>query len=277
MNSIFYVYVYLDPRKNGEYKYKDHEFDYEPFYVGKGKNDQCLYHLTESTFNFNKGNQLKLNKIRKIKKETGENPIIVKIKENLLESESFDLETELIKKIGRIDLGTGPLTNLTDGGEGLSGYIFTEETIKKKSKANKGERNPMYGKRGKDSPMYGKRGEGTPFFGKHHSEKTKKRKSEAFKGEKNPNWRKSPSEETRKKQSKLMKGEKNPMYGKTHSEESKKKMSEAKKGKKHSEETKRKMRVAAIKRREANYGIAFPNYNKKLFGGKIEIQYCPYV
>jgi len=41
----FYVYVYLDPRKPGNYTYGDYHFDYEPFYVGKGCDDRLNDHL----------------------------------------------------------------------------------------------------------------------------------------------------------------------------------------------------------------------------------------
>ena len=43
--NIFYVYVYLDPRKPGNYVYGEYSFDYEPFYVGKGSNGRCTIHL----------------------------------------------------------------------------------------------------------------------------------------------------------------------------------------------------------------------------------------
>ena len=43
-----------------------------------------------------------------------------------------NLETKLITLIGRSDLGTGPLTNLTNGGDGTSGYKFTDELLSKK-------------------------------------------------------------------------------------------------------------------------------------------------
>ena len=38
MKNNFYVYLLLDQRKHGKYVYKKYEFDFCPFYVGKGKN-----------------------------------------------------------------------------------------------------------------------------------------------------------------------------------------------------------------------------------------------
>ena len=35
-NWKFYVYAYLDPTKPGKYVYDNIEFEFEPFYVGKG-------------------------------------------------------------------------------------------------------------------------------------------------------------------------------------------------------------------------------------------------
>lgn len=49
----------------------------------------------------------------------------------LTEQEAFDKEIELIKKYGRRDLDEGSLTNLTNGGEGMSGYIMPEKTKEK--------------------------------------------------------------------------------------------------------------------------------------------------
>jgi hypothetical protein len=42
--------------------------------------------------------------------------------------------------------------NLTIGGEGISGYKFSEESKKKMSEMRKGEKHPNYGKFGKDNP-----------------------------------------------------------------------------------------------------------------------------
>ena len=75
---------------------------------------------------------------------------------------------------------------------------------------------------------------------KNRSEKTKRKISEAKKG-------KTLSEETRKKMSEAQKGKNHPMYGKTHSEKTRKKMSKAHKGKKPyemTEEVKKKMSKA---------------------------------
>jgi len=120
MKNNFYVYIYLDPRKSGQYNYGEYEFSYEPFYVGKGsgrrwkdkKNDHCEY---------------KINKIRGL----GFKTIRIKLRENIEETKAFEIEKELIKLIGKEILKEGPLTNETDGGEGKSGYILSEKTKEK--------------------------------------------------------------------------------------------------------------------------------------------------
>jgi len=68
----YYVYVYLDPRKPNKYVYGNYQFEYEPFYVGKGKERQWLVHLQEAESSRPSrkcGNPWKVNKIRKILKE----------------------------------------------------------------------------------------------------------------------------------------------------------------------------------------------------------------
>jgi len=118
----YYIYIYLDPRKSGKYLYGEYEFEYKPFYIGKGKNRRYLDKCGR--------NPIFKNKINKIKKSELE-PIIIKLYENLNEKESFEKEIELIEKFGRIELGTGPLVNMTIGGDGKSGNIVSEETKKK--------------------------------------------------------------------------------------------------------------------------------------------------
>lgn len=142
----YYTYIYLDPRKSGDYNYDEYYFDHEPLYVGKGKGKQIDRHISEAKRNKNIHNTHKSGKIRHILSE-GLEPIRFKIKENLSEQEAFDLEMELIKLIGRVDLGTGPLTNLTDGGEGTSGntsYKNNPDLLIERSRAAKEQwKNPI--------------------------------------------------------------------------------------------------------------------------------------
>lgn len=153
----FYVYVYLDPRKCGKYVYGEYEFEYEPFYVGKGYGERYKWHLYESKCDrrYGRVNGFKINKINKIKKDTGLDPIIIKYKTDMTESNAIELEIDMIASIGRIGLKCGPLVNGTDGGEGASGRIVTEEQRERK----RGKNNPMFGVRrfGKDNPFYGKK------------------------------------------------------------------------------------------------------------------------
>lgn len=135
----FYVYIYFDPRKKGIFKYSDLEFEYEPFYVGKGTRYRMYSHLCE------KHSSYKANKIKKLLL-LNLDPIIIKFKDNLTNAESLKLEEELVNKIGRYKIGTGPLTNILPGGEctgqidkknNFIGKKHTEETKKRMSEARK--------------------------------------------------------------------------------------------------------------------------------------------
>lgn len=124
MNTA-YVYAYLNPLKSGLYKYGDYEFCNEPYYIGMSANDpyRKFSHIYEAKDNIN-NYSYKLNKIRKLIRECGEETVInniIIIADNLTREDAGDLEINLISLIGRKDLGTGPLTNLTMGGEGAVG------------------------------------------------------------------------------------------------------------------------------------------------------------
>ncbi|MCK5019934.1 MAG: GIY-YIG nuclease family protein [Candidatus Peribacteraceae bacterium] len=127
----YYVYVYLDPRKKGLFNYGKYKFKYEPFYIGKsgnrGKYGPREYdHLVEAKRGIKRDNIYKFNKIRKIL-NSGFSPIIYKLYENLNNKDASDLEIDLIYSIGRYNEKTGPLTNITSGGEGVCGISMTEE------------------------------------------------------------------------------------------------------------------------------------------------------
>ncbi len=130
----FYVYVLLDTRKPGTYSYNEGKFifDYEPFYVGKGRRNRAFSHFRY----IDKYNQHKYSVIKKILKITGNFPRAV-LSKTFSEQKAHEYEKRLILDIGRTDLGTGPLTNKTAGGEGAVGRVITEEQKEKCSKSAK--------------------------------------------------------------------------------------------------------------------------------------------
>lgn len=136
----YFVYCFLDTRKPGSYIYDDIKFDYEPIYIGKGKGIRPKRHLTLYK-SYNNRFYSKLYSIIK----SGIEPIYITIKDNLSEEEAFKYEKYFIKLIGRIEKG-GTLTNLSDGGEGQSGFKFSEESKEKMSLSRKGDKNVMFGK-----------------------------------------------------------------------------------------------------------------------------------
>lgn len=149
LKNKFYVYVYLNPLKPGNYTYLENgigiDFEYAPFYIGKGEGRRIYKHLNEAEKfsqieeefeleNIEGINWHKINTINKIHRE-GKEVIIYKICENIVEEFSYNLERFLIKLIGRSDLKLGILTNMTDGGEGT--FNRTKESYCKRAKKRK--------------------------------------------------------------------------------------------------------------------------------------------
>jgi len=106
-----YVYVMLDPTKKGEYVFNNYSFEYEPFYVGKGRYLRIESHFTKSSLS------KKSPKNEKIKYLLSQNidPIVVVISDNLPNLVAHNIENILIKKIGRKDLNEGTLLNRIGG------------------------------------------------------------------------------------------------------------------------------------------------------------------
>jgi hypothetical protein len=89
--------------------------------------------------------------------------------------EARKTEIELISKYGRIDLGTGILSNMTDGGEStinLSKEVRKVLSDKKKGLYD-GENNPAFINRKSDLPLYIKREKRKPLYNKYSGELNK--------------------------------------------------------------------------------------------------------
>jgi group I intron endonuclease len=134
--------------------------------------------------------------------------------------------------------------NLTDGGDGLTGYRHTEEQKKRYGDAKRGTVHSTETKQKmKDAHL----GENNHFYGKSHSEETKQRISATKQANPTRYWLgKQRNEETCKKISESLTGQ----LGRPHTEESKKKISLAHIGKKQgspSLETRLKLSLATKK------------------------------
>lgn len=173
MDNRFYNYAYLDSNKPGIYKYKletgdEIYFEYEPFYIGKGTGYRYLKHKYKCSGRFMKS---KLKSLENLKSK----PIIIKFKTDITNKEACNIEKLCIKVIGRRDLNTGSLVNLTDGGEGV---INLNDDIKRKMSLLKiGKTSPRKGCKLSDETKLKlsilNSGSNHPKFGLKHSNETK--------------------------------------------------------------------------------------------------------
>ena len=159
--TIYYVYAYL--RSNDSQTAPAGT----PYYIGYGKG-QRVYNKHRIPVPKDRSN-------------------IIFLHENLSEDQAKDLEIQEIFKYGRKDLRTGILTNLTNGGEGVSGMIHSENTKKIMSEKKSGDNNHFYGKTHSEDARKkiseskkGKPGPGN-FRGKSHSEEAKRKISDKLK------------------------------------------------------------------------------------------------
>lgn len=178
--SIYYVYAYLRE-------------DLTPYYIGKGKGKRA----------WSKGK----NHIPPKNKD-----LIQIIAHKLFEYEAHLFEKKLIALYGRKSNGTGILRNLTDGGEGNSGYVMSNETKKKISIIRKAQMATIPHPRG--------------MLGKKHSIETKQHLKEVRQlNHPRGMLGKKHSDIVCAKFSDQRTGEGNGMYGKTQSDLCKNKVS----------------------------------------------------
>lgn len=176
---MYFAYIHCKP-------------DGTPFYVGKGNSRRVGEIRRNNKFH------------RDVCSKYGEENILVGKIECSSESIAFDLERGLIKCLRRMSVN---LANVTDGGEGSSGWKAPDSYREKRRMMSIGSNNP--------------------FFGKTHSEELRKNESiRAREQWKNPELLSKASE-----LGKLRVGPANPFYGKRHSAEAKRKNAESKLGK----------------------------------------------
>lgn len=115
--AIYYVYAYLRSEDSPQGKAGT------PYYIGKGKGNRAyakhtVYHPKDKT-------------------------LIIFLETNLTELGAYALERRLIAWWGRLDLKTGCLHNLTNGGPNNDGKVVSYKQRRNHSNRMKGRTNPL--------------------------------------------------------------------------------------------------------------------------------------
>ena len=193
---MFYTYLWF--RRQGT-----------PYYVGKGS-----------------GKRAYQNKDHCVRRPKDRALIFVQFWES--EKKAFEMEKWYISFFGRKDLGTGILRNMTDGGDGPSGWVPTEET---KAKIREARKRQVFTEETRERLKAAR-------ARRVYTEEMRRNMSAALKGRKCP-W------------NTLRNREKPPWLGRTHTEETKHKMSIASAGRAQTEESKEKNRQAHLGRKDS--------------------------
>lgn len=103
--DVYQVYAIIDPSSN------------KPLYIGVGKPFRSKTHVNKAKY----AHYVLLKDIKTImimkRLSEGLKPFDIILRDNLSKQDALQLEIQLIKEYGRIDNGTGILTNRTDGGQ----------------------------------------------------------------------------------------------------------------------------------------------------------------
>lgn len=202
--------------------------DQSCFYVGKGNTTRARLpdHIRQARYLMEgrkpaDNNMIKAGIIRSIL-EQGMEPEFKIVFRSENEQDVLGKEIELIAQYGRRNLGTGCLANMTDGGEGVIGWKYSDEAKARRSRASKGRK---MSEEAKDKIRQA-------AFQRKHSEETRKKISEVQKG--------------RKQSTETIEKRRIAQVGKIMSEEAKAKIRAAKLGVKLSPEHAEKCRRARV-------------------------------
>jgi hypothetical protein len=127
-NEKYYVYAYFDPMIEYYCTLCEQEFNVKPVYIGKGRGKRYLKHLHNNK-------KTKLTNLNKFLITNNIVPCYSILEYFNNEADAFKREIELIATVGRENIDTGPLYNLTNGGEGSAGIVLTNEQKENRSKS----------------------------------------------------------------------------------------------------------------------------------------------
>ena len=159
MDTIYYTYAWL-------------RVDGTPYYIGKGHGRRAWAYRKKG-----------------VNRPKDRNRILI-LKQGMCEKDAFKHEVYMIHVLGRKDTGSGILYNRTNGGEGLSGFVYTDELrnirsiqFKNQGFSEKHRRNLSLAQTGEKNHRYGKpaKNRGVP-----HKPDSIQKMSDRKKGESNP-------------------------------------------------------------------------------------------